>query len=72
MQSKLATLGKGERGLARQCKQDESSFSLKLTVSKGGKLMSKDFAWELFKNTGNLDAFMIMRNIENSTQIRTR
>lgn len=29
--------------------------------------MSKDFAWELFKNTGNLDAFMIMRNIEKST-----
>lgn len=27
--------------------------------------MSNDFAWELFKNTGNLDAFMIMKNIEN-------
>ena len=27
--------------------------------------MSKDFAWQLFKNTGNVDAFMIMRNIEN-------
>lgn len=26
--------------------------------------MSKDFAWQLFKNTGNVDAFMIMRNIE--------
>ena len=26
--------------------------------------MSKDFAWELFKNTGNIDAFMIMRDIE--------
>lgn len=30
--------------------------------------MSKDFAWELFKNTGNVDAFMIMRNIENMSQ----
>ena len=30
--------------------------------------MSKDFAWELFKNTGNLDAFMIMRNIENGSE----
>lgn len=28
--------------------------------------MSKDFAWQLFKNTGNVDAFMIMRDIENS------
>lgn len=27
--------------------------------------MSRDFAWQLFKNTGNVDAFMIMRNIEN-------
>lgn len=26
--------------------------------------MSKDFAWQLFKNTGNVDAFMIMRDIE--------
>ena len=24
--------------------------------------MSRDFAWQLFKNTGNVDAFMIMRN----------
>ena len=29
--------------------------------------MSKEFAWELFKNTGNVDAFMIMRDIENSS-----
>ncbi|MBQ8298766.1 MAG: YqzL family protein [Clostridia bacterium] len=28
--------------------------------------MSKDFAWQLFKNTGNVDAFMIMRDIENA------
>jgi len=26
--------------------------------------MEKNFAWELFKNTGNIDAFMIMKNIE--------
>ena len=31
--------------------------------------MSKDFAWQLFKNTGNIDAFMIMRNIELSKEI---
>lgn len=29
--------------------------------------MSKDFAWQLFKNTGNVDAFMIMKNIENDS-----
>ncbi len=29
--------------------------------------MSKEFAWELFKNTGNVDAFMIMRDIENGS-----
>ena len=28
--------------------------------------MNKKFAWELFKNTGNLDAFMIMKDIENN------
>ena len=28
--------------------------------------MSKDFAWELFKNTGNVDAFMIMKEYETS------
>ncbi len=31
--------------------------------------MSKDFAWELFKNTGNVDAFMIMRDIENGANV---
>ena len=31
--------------------------------------MSKDFAWQLFKNTGNIDAFMIMRDIELSKDI---
>lgn len=30
--------------------------------------MSKDFAWDLFKNTGNVDAFMIMKDIENGQQ----
>lgn len=25
---------------------------------------SKDFAWQLFKNTGNVDAFMIMKEYE--------
>lgn len=33
--------------------------------------MSKDFAWQLFKNTGNVDAFMIMRNIENGANKNT-
>ena len=27
-------------------------------------MKNKDFAWELFKNTGNVDAFMIMRKYE--------
>ena len=31
--------------------------------------MNKKFAWELFKNTGNLDAFMIMKDIENNASI---
>lgn len=30
--------------------------------------MSKDFAWDLFKSTGNVDAFMIMKNLENGAQ----
>ena len=28
------------------------------------KNLSKDFAWQLFKNTGNIDAFMIMKQYE--------
>lgn len=32
--------------------------------------MSKDFAWEFFKKTGNLDTFMIMRNVENDAEIQ--
>ncbi len=31
--------------------------------------MSKDFAWQLFKNTGNIDAFMIMRDMEIANEI---
>ncbi len=31
--------------------------------------MSKDFAWQLFKNTGNVDAFMIMREYELGEEI---
>lgn len=31
--------------------------------------MNKKFAWELFKNTGNLDAFMIMKDIENGMSV---
>ena len=34
--------------------------------------MSKDFAWELFKNTGNVDAFMIMRNIESDLDYKKK
>lgn len=26
--------------------------------------MNKDFAWGLFKNTGNVDAYLIMREVE--------
>ena len=28
------------------------------------KNKNKDFAWQLFKNTGNIDAFMIMKQYE--------
>ena len=31
--------------------------------------MSKDFAWQLFKNTGNIDAFMIWHEIESAEEI---
>lgn len=30
---------------------------------------SKDFAWQLFKNTGNVDAFMIMKACELGEEI---
>ncbi len=31
--------------------------------------MNKKFAWELFKNTGNVDAYMIMKDIENNASV---
>lgn len=30
--------------------------------------MNKDFAWELFKNTGNLNAYLMMRKFEEGEQ----
>lgn len=30
---------------------------------------NKDFAWQLFKNTGNIDAFMIMKSCEIGEEI---
>ena len=30
---------------------------------------NKDFAWQLFKNTGNVDAFMIMKACELGEEI---
>ena len=26
--------------------------------------MNKEFAWKLFKNTGNIDAYMLMKDVE--------
>ena len=31
--------------------------------------MNKRFAWELFKNTGNIDAYMLMKDVEYSEQM---
>ena len=31
--------------------------------------MNKKFAWELFKNTGNIDAYMLMKDVEVSEQL---
>ncbi len=31
--------------------------------------MNKEFAWQIFKNTGNLDAYLIMREYEENEQI---
>ena len=37
---------------------------------KGGMAMeSKEFAWQLFKNTGNIDAYMIMKACEIGEEI---
>ena len=33
------------------------------------KSSSKDFAWQLFKNTGNVDAYMIMKACEIGEEI---
>ena len=33
--------------------------------------MNKDFAWELFKTTGNVDAYLMMRKFEDGEQITT-
>lgn len=30
--------------------------------------MNKEFAWQLFKNTGNLDAYLMMRKCEENEQ----
>ena len=31
--------------------------------------MNKDFAWGLFKNTGNVDAYLIMREVEENSEL---
>lgn len=31
-------------------------------------MKDKKFAWELFKNTGNIDAYLIMKDMEYSEQ----
>ena len=31
--------------------------------------MNKKFAWELFKNTGNIDAYMLMKDVEMSEEL---
>ena len=30
---------------------------------------NKDFAWQLFKNTGNIDAYMFMKDVEYGEQM---
>ena len=32
-------------------------------------MRNKKFAWELFKNTGNIDAYMLMKDVEYSEQL---
>lgn len=34
------------------------------TLSKGSELMIKKIAWETFKNTGDINAFMELKQIE--------
>ena len=31
--------------------------------------MNKNFAWELFKNTGNIDAYLLMKDVEYGEQL---
>lgn len=31
--------------------------------------MNKKFAWELFKNTGNIDAYLLMKDVEYGEQL---
>ena len=31
---------------------------------RGGLMKDQKFAWELFKNTGNIDAYLIMKDVE--------
>lgn len=31
--------------------------------------MNKKFAWELFKNTGNIDAYLLMKDVEYGEQM---
>lgn len=31
--------------------------------------MNKNFAWELFKNTGNIDAYLLMKDVEYGEEI---
>lgn len=31
--------------------------------------MNKNFAWELFKNTGNIDAYLLMKDVEYGEQM---
>lgn len=32
-------------------------------------MKNKNFAWELFKNTGNIDAYLLMKDVEYSEQM---
>jgi hypothetical protein len=34
-------------------------------------MKNRKFAWELFKNTGNIDAYMLMKDVEYSEQLMT-
>ncbi len=34
--------------------------------------MDKNFAWELFKNTGNIDAYLLMKDVESDEQMKNQ